>query len=91
MNATPSISVTTLKIAQDIYRLRTEAKLSQKGLAELVGTTASAICRLEDADYGGHSLSMVQRICAALGQRMEIRFVPIRVTRATRIRAVPGR
>ena len=66
------------QIAQEIYRLRTEAGLSQKGLAQLVGTTASAICRLEDADYAGHSLSMLQRISAALEQRIEIRFVPLR-------------
>ena len=67
------------QIAQEIYRLRTEARLSQKELAELVGTTASVICRLEDADYAGHSLSMLQRISAVLEQRIELRFVPIRV------------
>jgi hypothetical protein len=31
---------------------------------------------LEDADYEGHSLSMLRRIAAALSQRVEIRFVP---------------
>lgn len=36
--------------------------LSQRELAKLVGTTASVICRLEDADYDGHSLSMLIRI-----------------------------
>lgn len=75
------------QIAQEIYRLRTEARLSQKGLAELVGTTASVVCRLEDADYAGHSLSMLQRISAALEQRIEFRFVPIRVTRVARAHA----
>jgi hypothetical protein len=44
----------------------------------LIGTTASVICRLEDADYEGHSLAMLRRIAAALNQRVEIRFVPIR-------------
>lgn len=56
--------------------MRTEAGLSQRELAKKVGTTASAICRLEDADYEGHSLSMLRRIAAALGRRVEIRFVP---------------
>jgi hypothetical protein len=51
-------------------------------LADLVGTTASAICRLEDADYEGHSLAMLNRIAAALKQRVEIRFVPIAQGRA---------
>lgn len=72
------------QIAQDLYRLRTKAQLSQKALAELVGTTASAICRLEAADYAGHSLGMLHRMSAALGQRIEIRFVPIRGPRAAR-------
>jgi hypothetical protein len=36
------------------------------------------ICRLEDADYEGHSLSMMKRIAEALNKRVEIRFVPIR-------------
>ncbi len=65
-------------IAQKIYDLRTAAGLSQRALAKLVGTTASVICRLEDADYEGHSLSMLRRIAAALNKRVEIRFVPVR-------------
>ena len=39
------------KIARTIYQLRTNAGLSQRELAARVGTSASAICRLEDADY----------------------------------------
>ncbi|MGA7414408.1 MAG: helix-turn-helix domain-containing protein, partial [Bryobacteraceae bacterium] len=57
---------------------RTKAGLSQRELAKRVGTSASAICRLEDADYQGHSLYMLKRIAQALDQRVEIRFVPIR-------------
>jgi predicted transcriptional regulator len=41
-----------------------------------VGTSKSAICRLEDADYEGHSLSMLKRIAEALDKRVEIRFLP---------------
>jgi hypothetical protein len=41
-----------------------------------VGTSLSAIARLEDADYEGHSLSMLRRIGEALNQKIEIRFVP---------------
>jgi ribosome-binding protein aMBF1 (putative translation factor) len=64
-------------IAQDIYDLRTKAGLTQKQLAELVGTAHSVISRLEDADYEGHSLRMLQRISAALNRRVEVRFVPV--------------
>jgi transcriptional regulator with XRE-family HTH domain len=52
------------------------AGLSQRELAQRVGTSASAICRLEDADYDGHSLSLLKRIAQALGKRIEVRFVP---------------
>ena len=62
-------------IARQIYTLREKAGLTQRELARLVGTTASVICRLEDADYEGHSLAMLRRIAGALDKRVEIRFV----------------
>src|SRR6266853_1328440 len=65
------------EIARKIQELRAAAKLTQTQLAKLVGTTASVICRLEDADYEGHSLAMLRRIGRALNQRVEIRFVPV--------------
>ena len=65
-------------VARKIVELRTKGGLSQRALAKLVGTTASVICRLEDADYEGHSLAMLNRIAAALHRRVEIRFVPLR-------------
>ena len=68
------------EIARKIYELRTAAGLTQGQLAKLIGTTASVVCRLEDADYEGHSLAMLRRIGAALHQRVEIRFVPVRRT-----------
>jgi len=66
------------EIARKIYDIRTQAGLTQRALAKLVGTSASAICRLEDADYEGHSLAMLKRIAGALNKRVEIRFVGIR-------------
>jgi DNA-binding XRE family transcriptional regulator len=66
------------EIARKIYELRMAAGLTQTRLAKLIGTTASVICRLEDADYEGHSLAMLRRIGTALNQRVEIRFVPVR-------------
>ena len=64
------------EVARRIVDLRTDAGLSQRELAKRVGTTASVICRLEDADYDGHSLAMLRRIAAALGKRVDIRFLP---------------
>jgi ribosome-binding protein aMBF1 (putative translation factor) len=71
------------EIAQEIYALRTKAGLTRKRLAALVSTTDSVISRLEDADYAGHSLKMLQRISATLHQRLGIRFVPLRTRRKT--------
>jgi len=66
-------------IARKIYELRTSAGLTQAQLAKLISTTASVICRLEDADYQGHSLAVLRRIGAALNRRVEVRFIPIRL------------
>jgi DNA-binding XRE family transcriptional regulator len=62
-------------VAHKIYELRKRAGLTQQQLAKLVGTTTSAISRLEDADYQGHSLATLRRIASALNKRVELRFV----------------
>lgn len=64
------------EIAQVIYNLRTGAGLTQKQLADVVGTGQSVIARLEDADYEGHSLSMLNRIAEALNCHIELSIVP---------------
>jgi ribosome-binding protein aMBF1 (putative translation factor) len=63
-------------VASLIYEARERARLTQGELARLVGTTQSAIARLESADYRGHSLSMLVRIASALGERVEVKLVP---------------
>jgi hypothetical protein len=55
------------EVAQ-IYDARTKAGLSQSELAELIGSKQPVIARLEDADYEGRSLTMLQRIAAALAR-----------------------
>lgn len=64
-------------VAQLIYDARTEAGLSQTELARMIDTTQSVISRLEDADYEGHSLSMLSRIAKALDREVKIDLVPI--------------
>src|SRR5580658_9513704 len=59
-------------VAQLIYAARTKAQLSQAELAEKLGTKQSVISRLEDADYEGHSLSMLQRIASVLGATVHV-------------------
>jgi len=60
------------EIAELIYAARTDAGLTQQQLAELVGTTQSVISRLEDADYEGHSLSILNRIATALKKKLTV-------------------
>ena len=64
------------RVAQIIYDARKDANFTQQQLADLIGTTQSVIARLEDADYDGHSLSMLSRIAAVLNQRLEIKMLP---------------
>jgi ribosome-binding protein aMBF1 (putative translation factor) len=66
------------QVARMIYEARTAAGLTQKQLADLIGTQQSTIARLEDGDYQGHSLGMLRRIAEALHQKLEVRFVPDR-------------
>src|SRR5437868_126922 len=74
-------TLATLEIGVVINRLRTEAGLTMRELAERVGTQPSAIARLERADYEGHSLGMLRKIAAALGRRVEVRFPRVEVER----------
>ena len=60
------------EIASMVYDLRTEAGLTQKELAGRIGTKQSVISRLEDADYEGHSLSILRRIAKALNRRLTV-------------------
>src|SRR5882724_11279566 len=74
--------IVNVDAAQLVFDLRKKAGLSQRELAKRVGTTASVICRMEQADYEG-SLPMLRRIAGALNRRLELRAVPIKL-RATR-------
>ena len=59
-------------IAQQIYDARVQAGLTHQQLARLVGTTQTVIARLEDADYQGHSLRLLQRIAHALHRTVHV-------------------
>ena len=63
-------------VAKLIYEAREKAGLTQRQLADLVGTKQPVIAQLEDCDYEGHSLTMLQRIATALDRRLEIRLAP---------------
>ena len=64
------------RVGQIIHDARIAAQMTQKQLADAVGTTQSVISQLEDAEYEGHSLSMLRRIAEALKMRVRIELVP---------------
>jgi DNA-directed RNA polymerase specialized sigma subunit len=66
------------EIARRIFALRTKAGLTQAQLGKLVGTTESVICRLEGRRLRRPFAGDAAENAAALHQRIEIRFVPIR-------------
>ena len=74
----------------EILKARAEAGLSQAEVAARIGTTQSAVARLESAG-GGHSPSIttLQRYASALGYKVQVRLVKDSATTAktTRTRA----
>jgi len=65
-------------IAIQLAALREEQGLSQKELAQRVGTTQQQISRLESPSYEGHSLSMLRRVAEALGTHVHVTLDAVR-------------
>jgi len=63
-------------VAMQISHFRTKAGLTQKQLANLVGTTQSVISRLESTEYRGHSMNMLGKIATALCCEVRVNLVP---------------
>jgi len=59
------------KIIESVIRHRIEKNLTQKQLAEKMGTTQSAIARLESGN-ANPSLAFLKRMAAALNTKLEI-------------------
>jgi transcriptional regulator with XRE-family HTH domain len=68
--------------AYQVARLRIRRGLTQKQLAELVGTRQSSIARLERG-VTPPSLSFLSKVAAALGARVEVRLSPVDQTAST--------
>lgn len=62
-------------IIEALIRARTEANLSQTELARRIGTTQSAIARLEGGGVSP-SLSTLRRYAEATGTRLRLELVP---------------
>ncbi len=66
-----------LQAAHAIREARHKAGLSQMALARKVGTTQAVISRLEDADYTGHTLKLLERIALACKRHVRLEFEPV--------------
>ena len=64
------------QVAGQMLKARSRAGLTQDAVAELMGTTKSAISRLESAGKHTPSLATLQRYASAVGCELQVRLVP---------------
>lgn len=67
-----------LHLGERIRDAREAQGLTQADLAATVGTTQSAIARLEAAEYTNFKLDTLLKIAAALNGRVSVRFPTVR-------------
>lgn len=63
-------------LANEMLTARTRAGLTQHAVADRMGTTKSAISRLESAGKHAPSLASLKKYAAAVGCKLEVKFVP---------------
>jgi ribosome-binding protein aMBF1 (putative translation factor) len=66
----------TIRLAMEIHSLREKRGLSQRELAERLGTTQSAIARLEAGNVSP-SLATLDKVAAALDVELVVSFVDL--------------
>ena len=63
-------------LTREMLAARSRFGLTQETVAELMGTTKSAVSRLEAAGKHAPSLSTLKKYAQAVGCRLEIKLVP---------------
>lgn len=63
-------------LAKEMLAARARVGLSQEAVAEIMGTTKSAISRLEGVGKHAPSLTTLKKYAHAVGCHLEIRLVP---------------
>lgn len=77
-----------LALGQLLYDLRTEAGLSQRELAERMGTTQSVISRLEEGGGARNRIDTLARVATALNRHLVVSFpenVPTKLKDAVQV------
>lgn len=59
-------------VAREVIALRQQANMTQRELADRVGTSQPAIARLESGNYRNLSLAFLRRVADALGAVTEV-------------------
>ena len=63
-------------LVREMLTARARLGLSQEAVAELMGTTKSAISRLEAAGKHAPSLTTLKKYAHAVGCHLEIKYIP---------------
>lgn len=63
-------------VASQMLRARAKAGLTQDAVAERMGTTKSAVSRLEGAGRHAPSLATLKKYAAAVGCDLQVKLVP---------------
>ena len=64
------------RLTREMLAARSKFGLTQEAVAELMGTTKSAVSRLEAAGKHAPSLTTLKKYAQAVGCRLEIKLVP---------------
>jgi DNA-binding XRE family transcriptional regulator len=64
------------QVVNQMLRARSRAGLTQDAVAERMGTTKSAISRLESAGKHAPSLATLKRYASAVGCELQVKLVP---------------
>lgn len=68
------------QVVSQMLRARSRAGLTQDAVAERMGTTKSAISRLESAGKHAPSLATLKRYASAVGCELQVKLVPQKAT-----------
>jgi DNA-binding XRE family transcriptional regulator len=63
-------------LSREMLSARSQSGLTQEAVAELMGTTKSAVSRLESAGKHAPSLTTLKKYAQAVGCNLEIKLVP---------------
>lgn len=68
------------QVARQMLKARSRAGLTQDAVAERMGTTKSAVSRLESAGKHAPSLATLKRYASAVGCELRVKLVPHKTT-----------